>query len=195
MTPLEVLLQLGTVFLGAFSAFWLENLRERRQLRAWANECLRRIRSDLSTAEGTQAISNLEKTLHDHATLLSFSKDHVPSEDEWNSLMMFSFTMHTDHRALLEGSAVRVLPAELVKTLAERDERMRADETMANFCAAAWQQYTVPLALRRTPPDETERRGLEVVQEIFRAWLGYALERRKAEARVLDLLDRYNLGR
>ncbi len=55
MTPLEVLLQLGTVFLGAFLAFMLENLRERRQLRGWANDDLQRAHNKLATEEKVAA--------------------------------------------------------------------------------------------------------------------------------------------
>jgi cell division protein FtsB len=39
---LEILLQFLTVFLGAFLAFWLENLRERRQLKTWVKKYLQR---------------------------------------------------------------------------------------------------------------------------------------------------------
>lgn len=60
MNVLEIFLQLGTVSLGAFLAFWLENLRERQQLRAWANDYLRRIREDLFTEKDAQASEALE---------------------------------------------------------------------------------------------------------------------------------------
>ncbi len=62
---------MGTVFLGAFLAFGLENLRERRQFRAWANDYLSRIREDLLTEAGAQAVEQLERTLADYATFIA----------------------------------------------------------------------------------------------------------------------------
>jgi hypothetical protein len=38
----EILLQFLTIFLGAFLAFWLENLRERRQLKTGVKKYLKR---------------------------------------------------------------------------------------------------------------------------------------------------------
>ena len=195
MTPLEVFLQLGTVFLGAFLAFGFENFRERRQLRGWANEYLKRVRSDLATEEGAQIVRQTEQSEQNHTTFLSLGENHVPSKDEWNSLMTLTFAVHTDHRALLESPAVRITPAELVKTLAELDERMRADDTLLNFCLAAWQQYTVPLVFRQTTLTTEERRGLEYVRELFRLRLEHVRERRKTETRVLEPLYKHNLGR
>ena len=195
MSLIEVLLQLGTVFLGAFLAFWLENFRERRQLRAWADDYLSRIREDLLEEQEVQFDKLLEETLEDYATFIALDEGYVPSEDEWESLMKFSTRTHSNYRALLESTAVRVLPAELVKALSELEGSKRAIEIITDFCSAAWQQYTVPLALKRTPISDTERRGLEYVQELFKSQLGYTKERRKVEEQVLELLGKHNLGR
>ncbi len=173
MTLVEILLQMGTVFLGAFLAFGLENLRERRQLRAWANEYLRRVREDLLEEKSdTQAVEKLEGTIADYATFTALDNDLLPSEDEWNSLMNLNLTMHTDYRALLESTAVRVLPAELVKELSELNECRRVDEVMSDLCSTAWQQYTVPLVLKQASITEVERRGLEYVQGFFKFTVG-----------------------
>lgn len=56
MTFVEILLQIGTVFLGAFLAFGLENFRERRRLRGWANDYLRRIRENLFAEKSVEGV-------------------------------------------------------------------------------------------------------------------------------------------
>ena len=189
-------MQIGTVFLGAFLAFGIENFRERRQLKTWANEYLRRVREDLlEEKKNTQIVEGLEKTIADYATFIALNKDYLPSENEWDSIMSFSISMHTDYRALLESTAVRVLPAELVKALSELDERRRADEVITDLCSTAWQQYTVPLRLQQTSVTDAERRGLGYVQELFKSRLRYTQERRRVEKQVLELLDKHNLGR
>lgn len=196
MSFLEILLQVGTVFLGAFLAFGLENFRERRQLRAWANEYLGRVREDLlEDGEDTRTIRDLEERVTDYATFTALDKDHVPNEDEWNSLMKLFAVTHRNYHALLESTAVRVLPAELVKALAELDEHRREDEIMTDLCSTAWQQYTVPLVLQQTPITDVERRGLEYTQGFFKLRLESVRKRLETGKRVLELLDRHNLGR
>ena len=109
--------------------------------------------------------------------------------------MNFVINIDEDYRALLESTAVRILPAELVKALGELSGRKRADETMTNLCQAAWEHYTVPVFLKQEPITDLERRGTEYVQKLFEARVAYSKERRKLEGQVLELLGKHNLGR
>ncbi len=116
MSPLEVL-QLGTVFLGAFLAFGLENLRERRQLRGWANDYLRRVQTALMTPEDRTSDRLLETTAAGYDRFIT-PEGYTPDEGDWNALMNVTVKMASDHRALLEGPAARALPAELAQASA-----------------------------------------------------------------------------
>ena len=195
MTPLEVFLQLGTVFLGAFLAFWLENLRERRQLRGWANDYLRRVRAALATSESGVSDGVLEATAASYDRFVTPDKGHKPTEGDWNALMNVTIKMSADHRALLESPATRVMPAELVEALSELAERGRTEDAVSGLSLAAWQQYTVPLVLKRAQVSDTERRGLEYTQGFLKLQLASASGRREAEKRVLEPPNKHTLGR
>ena len=195
MTPLEVFLQLGTVFLGAFLAFLLENLRERRQLWGWANDYLRRVRATLATSESEASDGVLEATAASYDSFIMPDEGREPIEGDWNALMNVTIKMSADHRALLESPATRVLPAELVEALSELAERGRMEEAVSGLSLSAWQPYTVPLVLKQTQISDAERRGLEYTQGFLKLQLASAGGRREAEKRVLELLDQHNLGR
>lgn len=184
---------MGTVFLGAFLAFGLENLRERRQLRAWANDYLKRVRCDLKTEKDSKFRESVEQTAASYTAFVEqVRSSHQADEKVWSSLLSFHLSFDSNYQALLEGSAVRVLPAELVRSLGEREERKRADARLTELSYTVWQQYAVPIALIQALPDETEQRGLELVQVFLRARLGNLEERLKIETQVLELLDKHN---
>lgn len=109
--------------------------------------------------------------------------------------MSFQINLHKSYGVLLESTAVRILPTELVKALSELDQHKRADEMMTSLCQAAWEQYTIPLVSKHTPITDVERQGLEYVKELFKSRLGYNKERRELEKQVLELLGKYRIGR
>ena len=149
----------------------------------------------LATSEDRASDEVLEATAASYAKFITPNKDYVPTGDDWNALMNVTIKMSADHRALLEGPAARVLPAQLIEAISELDERRRTEEAVSGPSLAAWQQYTVPLVLGQTEIADAERRGLEYTQGFLKLQLASASGRREAEKRVLELLDKYNLGR
>ena len=79
----------------------------------------------------------------DHA-FIAPKAEFVPSEGDWNALMDVTVNMSSDHRALLESPAARVLPAEFAQALSELDERRRTEEAVSGPSLATWRQCTVP---------------------------------------------------
>lgn len=195
MNILEVFLQFGTVFVGAFLAFVLENLRERQQLRRWANEYLRRVRIDLQQSKSEETLAELDRVIAAYTSFIAKEENHVASEAAWNALMWFRLEQHPTYQALTESAAARALPAELVQTLDTLDDAGRAVEVTLHHCHSAWQQYTVPLVLRMSPLSAPERRGLEYVEQLLTIAGRYIEKRRKYEVQVLELLDEHKLGR
>lgn len=196
MGALEVLLQLGTVFFGAFLAFVLENFRERRQLRGWADDYLRRVRLDLQESNSATSVGELNGSIAAYEAFVARAKgSHVPSEAEWNSLMGLKLEQHVTYQALTESAAARVLPAELVQTLDALDDAGQAVDRFYSLCHQAWEQYTVPVVLEMKPISDAERRGLEYVGQLLRMTVPYIEKRRALEVRVLELLDKHGLGR
>jgi hypothetical protein len=109
--------------------------------------------------------------------------------------MWLWFKRYENHAALTETAASRALPAEVTQALTALDDAGRGVEMMSDFCHSAWQQYTLPLALRQTPPTDAELRGLAYVGELLTLASKWEDERNKRETEVLRPLDTHDLGR
>lgn len=149
----------------------------------------------MATPEDGASDGVLEVTAASYDRFIKPDQEQQPTESDWNALMNVTVKVSSDHRALLESPATRVLPAELVEALGELAGRGRTEEAVSGLSLATWQQYTVPLVLKQTPISDAERRGLEYTQGFLKLQLESARKRREAEARVLELLERHNLGR
>lgn len=79
-------LQLSTVFLGAFLAFWLESLRERRQLKKRATTYLKQLRPQLIDLLNSQeaAPNDLKTTIKAYKKLYQASGE--ATFDNWDEL-------------------------------------------------------------------------------------------------------------
>jgi len=194
VTPPELLLQVSTVFLGAFLAFWLENHRERQKLRAWVRSYLRQVRESLDPTRSAEQATAMKETLKAYSAFLAFDDAHHPSDEEWSKLLLLVYAIHSDYNVLLQSEAVRVLPTEVVKGLSELQNLNRADEIIAEVYHNTLMQLVTPIALKGTLPlNAAEKRGLETMPPLLEVRLAYTEKRQNAEQRVLELLDQYGL--
>jgi hypothetical protein len=190
---LEILLQFLTVFLGAFLAFWLENLRERRQLKTWVKKYLQRgyetMRQEQLQEEAE--IPKLEQQLH---TLEKFSSSELHiGEEDWRDLAHVYYNFQKESISLLDGEALRVLDAELIKTVQTVETLNFACAKVSELYTNAYKDYVIPLVLRQpTLPTKAEQQGIEYVRAVASQLVTYRQQRLGATKKLLQMLEQHN---
>lgn len=117
------MLQFLTVFLGAFLAFWLENLRERQQLKTWVRKNLKASYDELSLqqAEEAELVKHFPNQLEVYAKFYQGNVGDI-TEDDWEVLGRVFYSFSKDTSSLLEGEALRVIDPVLAKTLLQKEK-------------------------------------------------------------------------
>ena len=195
MSPVEVLLQFGTVFLGAFLAFVIENVRERRRLKGWVRRYLERFYGDLREAITAQeeVIKELRKLVEVYQTFIEAD----PSDDvtpQWLALLGMSYTVGDDFKILLEGEALRVLPTEVVRAVNELQKMNDANGVLGRLLADLHGRYVVPVALVKAwPPSEHDRAALDYFKRVADVSLAYQKRFLEAMREVRAVLEHHQL--
>ena len=149
----DIAVQFATVFLGAYLAFAVEQLRERRAIQRVARTLLRQISGNIAAAaQGGAAVdAALAAQIAAVDRWLAGADLDTP---QWR-LIAESMTVHTsDVTSLLRAEPVTVMPAALTAALARLEG---AATVMAGTAAAANQareRILVPWASRRPLTEE-----------------------------------------
>jgi hypothetical protein len=132
-----VLGAIGSVFLGAMLAFVVENVRERRMLRAWTARYLTAVAGSLdATASAAPLVrSAIQATRRAVAALLA------EEEPGWEALQSLPILVAPDLLGSLQGSALTVVDADTVVALgrvetAAGELALRA--AACTTCTAGW---------------------------------------------------------
>lgn len=159
----ELLVQFATVFLGAFLAFWLENVREQRKLKTWVNHYLRQIYDDLGEAVDALAASEklFRERLEAYQVFLEATSDTQLDEETWRKLTAVSQERATDFMAPLSGEALRVLPPQLSDALTQLQQVTQKSELFLNILHEIHARDVMPIYYdHQLPLSERERRQL-----------------------------------
>ncbi len=142
-----------TTFLGAFLAFGLENLRERRRLQEWVRQHLAHlrigVRRDLAAPAQIHRLL-AEQTSACHAWIAASGPEDM-SEKLWTQIAVVMVASAPDFSAILRSEAVTVLPPPLGAALSETE---MAGMIVEKHTAAliAHREYVMPLWFERTVP-------------------------------------------
>lgn len=189
MSVLGIAAQFVAVFVAAFLAFGLEDLRERRRTARWVRTHLRHLRELIridNAATGTAA-AVIAGYLAALDSWLAAEKPADMAEADWERLAESFSTTPPDFGPMLRSEAVTVLPQDLALALAKLEAASRLFAVLTgNFQLAsqevlpAWHERRVPLSdpdasrvrrLRRVMRDmqDAEQRYSPLVGEIVAA--------------------------
>ncbi|MGH3679916.1 MAG: hypothetical protein ACRDT2_06630 [Natronosporangium sp.] len=172
MSVLGIAAQFAAVFVAAFLAFGLEDLRERRRTSRWVRTHLSQLRelmpaADSATGAAAAAIAGYLAALD---SWLAAEKPADMTASDWEQLAETFSTVVPDFGPVLRSEAVTVLPQELALALArvEAGSRQFAVLTgnlqLANQdVLAAWHERRVPLS---DPDASRVRRLRQIMREM-----------------------------
>ena len=152
-----VLGAIGSVFLGAMLAFVVENVRERRMLRAWTARYLTAVAGSLdATASAAPLVrSAIQATRRAVAALLA------EEEPGWEALQSLPILVAPDLLGSLQGSALTVVDADTVVALGRVETAAGELALRAGRLHDLHGRLVLPLYLLRPARlDEAQRRGL-----------------------------------
>ena len=164
----ELLIQFATVFLGAFLAFWLENLRERRQLRSWLHKYLKDAYANLKKLQATHPyeIKTLKEIVNVFARLSQEGSE--VSEDDWKILSARFGMKMNDSTFLLSGEPLNVLEPELVHFFQRMEETVALIQTGFGRLQTLQNEHVLPIYLEQ--PDELNdqhRRVMKLMENVL----------------------------
>ena len=192
MSSLEILTQFVTVFLGAFLAFWLENVRERRQLQrqlgAYVRQFARSFEEDRSSRE---AATSASREVLDLYTKL-IETDHAPSDRDWRVLSVSVTVSVPDWSFLYSGSALNVLPPDVVSAFKRIDEQLKESRSHLEDYRVLYIDYVVPIVIR-TPEmlEETDKRALDLAKGQLEDLFSVLFTALEGIPELLELLERH----
>jgi hypothetical protein len=190
----EILLQFLTVFLGAFLAFWLENLRERRQLKQWVRKYLRRTYKALNEERSSEEAS-IPVLAQQLSTLEKFSSPETPTltENDWNSLSNIHYNFQKESVSLLEGEALQVIDASLIKALEQVERLDFACDKLSELYVNAYKDYMMPILLQQpTPPTEVQKQAVAYVRAVGSQYSAHRRKRLEVTLELAQILERHN---
>lgn len=172
MSVLGIAAQFAAVFVAAFLAFGLEDLRERRRTSRWVRTHLHQLRElmpadDSRTGAAGAAIAGYLAALD---SWLAAENPADMTESDWERLSETFSTIVPDFGSVLRSEAVTVLPQELALALARLEAGSRqfavltSNLQLANQDAlAAWHERRVPLS---DPDASRVRRLRQIMREM-----------------------------
>ena len=176
----EFLLALLTVFVGAFLAFFVDNLRERRRLAEWVRRYLRDVRVGLE--QTAQALSPALASLADTAGALSALLDG--QEPLWETLATTTATTPPDLMGALRGEGITAVPPHVVSALQGIETSTQELYLRAERLAMMHGRFILPLYLERPSRITiTEERGARLFAQ------AHAEFRQVAEAAARSIGD------
>jgi hypothetical protein len=154
-----VLAAIGSVFLGAMLAFVVENIRERRMLRAWTARYLSAVAGSLDTTASAAPLvrSAVRATRGAVAALLA------GEQPDWATLQGPPILVAPELLGSLQGSALTVVDADTVVALGRVEAAAGELALRAGRLHDLHGRLVLPLYLSRPAClDEAQRRGLEL---------------------------------
>ena len=187
---LEILLQFLTVFLGAFLAFWLENLRERNQRKTWAKRYLHLYYKALQE-QLAQEEENAEQKLPLYQKFID--GEEAMSEEDWNLLSSVTLEADDKQTSLIHSEFLTVLPAELVTTLAEVEKLQIISLEISTLLMNFFQERIFPIILTHTTPlNEAGKFSMRYFKSIAEIRYNNLKTLKKAQKKILELLEQHN---
>lgn len=188
MEPLELGIQFGAVFIGAFLAIGLENLRQARHTRKWVRRHLRQLAGWMRPAVEEEGPDRSVERLTDAIDRwMTAEKREDLDEATWNVLISRFNTMPIDFGHVLRSEAVAVLPEELGPVISKVESRMRLFDRLTEILGSVNDRDILPMVYeRRAPLDDADKRRLqdyrECLVDYLKAWNSLATS-------VLAMLD------
>lgn len=168
MTFVDIIIQFVTVFLGAFLAFWLENVRERQQLRGWLKKYLRDSYVELAaTVENLPPfVSQLEAELARFSELSEGKRD--PTEEDWKHIGGIVTAQFSGAQFLFESEALNVLTGDVIRHLKLLQDATDSAKVTFNQFHSIQEAYVYPLAIERPESlSAAQRRSLGLAGNAF----------------------------
>jgi hypothetical protein len=159
----DIVVQLATVFVGAYFAFAAEDLRQRRQTREWAKSHLRQLSSLLSGERqtGDVATTLMGDQLAALAVWQTAGREEDLTAEQWDAIVYIVSSRDPDLGALLRGEPVALLPSDLAIGLAAVEGLGRELEAASGDIRAIRERVLPLWAQRKAPLDPAERRIVE----------------------------------
>lgn len=142
-----------TMFLGAFLAFGLENLRERRHATDWIRQHLKHVRPVMAAdAAGFGTVTGLlaSQIAACEAWIAARDPDDL-TEDQWEAVILTVNMITPDWGTILRSDALMALPPGLAVALAQTEQFARIAALQASGVAAKREQV-MPLWYERSVP-------------------------------------------
>ncbi|MPZ26154.1 MAG: hypothetical protein GEV12_06810 [Micromonosporaceae bacterium] len=173
MSVLGIAAQFAAVFIAAFLAFGLEDLRERRRAARWVRTHLRHLR-ELMRSDGTAtgaAATAIAGYLAALDSWLAAEKPADMAESDWKQLAETFSTVVPDFGPVLRSEAVTVLPQDLARALVRLEAGSQQFAVLTSTfqranqdVLAAWHERRVPLS----DPDASRVRRLHQIMSEMR---------------------------
>jgi hypothetical protein len=178
----DALLTFVSVFVAALLAFYLDGLRERRATRAWVREYLGFRRATLARdAEMRQANDTMLSRI-DAALGTWLGGVHEP---DWRYVDAVNFNTSFAFTRELLGTAVGVVPPDLMRRMYEADATAPALRGTAEFVARLFEAEIRPMALRREMMLEASQRR---AVELYRAEFAHLRDLQRGYVEQLDVI-------
>ncbi|MCI0689606.1 MAG: hypothetical protein L0Y54_20585 [Sporichthyaceae bacterium] len=155
---MTVVFQFVTIFLGAFFAFGLENLREQRRARRWVHEYLGHLFADLEPvlAMGVEVRAQLVATIEDTQAWQRADRADQIGEASWRRLSEVPYANGVDLSAVLRTEAITALEQPMAQALADVERASRLLTLTSEQLVALHQRDVLPLWYERRAPLTTE---------------------------------------
>lgn len=165
MTSLDILAQFITVFLGAFLAFWLENVREKRQLQSQLSSYIRQFikwqEEDIDNQR--TAAAAIGDIIGVYERLIQ--SENAPTERDWQTLSARIGALPSDMSLLFSGESLSILPADIIAAFRKMSVHVEMMQSGLKSYETFHTAYIVPLTVRRPVTfADTDKRALDLVK-------------------------------
>jgi hypothetical protein len=192
MEAVDLAVQFGGVFIGAFLAIGLENYRQARHTRKWVREHLRQLAGWLRPAlERDSLLVSMNQLFASLDRWLAAKRPEDMDEEAWSLVATRFNSLMLDFGHLLRGEALAVIPRELgpVITRVEHAMTMLAND-MARLTACQERDILPLVYQRQVPLDDVDARRVRdyrvLLGDLSTTWDDLV----KAAGEMLDGVDR-----
>jgi hypothetical protein len=156
-----------TTFLGAFLAFGLENLRERRRITGWVRQHIGHVRTGM--VDEVQVVGQIDQLLGAQIDAidawLAATDPGDLSEAQWDLIASSISASAPDYGAVLRSEAVTAVPADLALALSQIESSAVGIGKATDLVHASL-DTVLPLWFQRTAPlSEPDRRRVLRLRE------------------------------
>lgn len=193
MEYLDIAALFVTTFLGAFLAFGLENLRERRRLTTWVRQHVVHLRGIM--LEEVSNIGKVDKLLAQQVAAcdawLAAAEPADVSEEQWDLVGGVITARAPDFGAVLRSEAVTAIPAQLALAMVQTELFAVGLEQSSNHVQATL-TMVLPLWFDRTAPlSESDRRRVLRQREALTSLIDAVNGSRAPLAAMVDAINEW----